>query len=107
MTVAYPMDETRSSFIEKSRAVYEFSLETDRHPPSIHLFGDKWFINRFFIKQSETRRGISILRQWKPDFNGSRKPVFHPTIGREAETMTLLSRCPSNFSLRVFGFRPR
>jgi hypothetical protein len=24
--------------IEKSRTVYDFSLETDRHPPSIHLF---------------------------------------------------------------------
>ena len=38
MTVAYPMDETRLSFIEKSQTVYEFSLETYRHPPSIHLF---------------------------------------------------------------------
>ncbi len=33
----------------------------------------------------------------KPD----KKPVFHPTNGREGETATLLSRCPLNFSLRV------
>ncbi|CAA9430744.1 MAG: hypothetical protein AVDCRST_MAG74-3681, partial [uncultured Pyrinomonadaceae bacterium] len=39
--------------------------------------------NRFFIKQTETPRGVIILRRWKPDFNGSRKPVFHPTNGRE------------------------
>jgi hypothetical protein len=32
MTAAYPMDETRSSFIEKSRTVYELSLKTCCHP---------------------------------------------------------------------------
>jgi len=57
-------------FIEKSQTVYDFGLETNRHPPGIHLFGDKWFINRFFIKQTETRRGISILRPWRLNFNG-------------------------------------
>ena len=39
-------------FIEKSQTVYDFGLETNRHPPGIHLFGDKWFINWFFIKQT-------------------------------------------------------
>jgi hypothetical protein len=32
MTVAYPLDETRSVFIEKIQTVYDLSLETDRHP---------------------------------------------------------------------------
>jgi hypothetical protein len=41
MTVAYPLDETHSVFIEKIQTVYDLSLETNRHPPSIHLFGDK------------------------------------------------------------------
>ncbi len=27
--------------------------------------------------------------------------------GREGETATFIWRCPSNFSLRVFGFAPR
>ncbi len=49
--------------IEKSQTVYDFGLETDHHPPGIHLLGDKWFINRFLLKQTETRRGISILRR--------------------------------------------
>jgi hypothetical protein len=35
------------------------------------------------------------------------KPVFHPTIGRERKTATLLSRRPLNFELRGFGFAPR
>jgi len=55
MTVAYPLDAHSFGFIEKSQTVYDFGLETNRHPPGIHLFGDKWFINRFFIKQTETR----------------------------------------------------
>ncbi len=57
----------------KSPTVYDFSLETDRHPPSIHLVGDKWLIKWFFIKQSETLRDVSILRRWKLNFNGRRK----------------------------------
>jgi hypothetical protein len=56
------MDETCLSFIEKIQTVYELSLETCRHPSSIHLFSDKQLLNRFFIKQTETRRGIDILR---------------------------------------------
>jgi hypothetical protein len=35
------------------------------------------------------------------------KPVFHPTIGREAKTATFLSRCLLSFGLRVAGFCPR
>jgi hypothetical protein len=54
MTAAYPMDETRSSFIEKSRTVYELSLETCCHPrQTFTLLATKWFINRFFIKQTK------------------------------------------------------
>ena len=34
-------------------------------------------------------------------------PVFHPTIGREGETATLLSRCLVSLNLREFGFAPR
>ncbi|MBA4183430.1 MAG: hypothetical protein H0X49_05385 [Acidobacteria bacterium] len=49
-----------NSNLEKQVSAHEFSLETDRHPPDIHLFGDKWLINRFFIKQAETCRGIDI-----------------------------------------------
>ncbi len=79
MTAAYPMDETRLSFIEKIQTVYELSLETYCHPSSIHLVGDRWFIKRFFIKQTKTRRGIDILRRWWLNFNRSWKPVFHPT----------------------------
>jgi hypothetical protein len=45
------LDETRS--VKKTQTVYDLSLETDRHPPSIHLVGDKWLINRFFIKQAK------------------------------------------------------
>jgi len=71
MTAAYPMDETRLSFIEKIQTVYELSLETYRHPSSIHLVGDRWFIKRFFIKQTKTRRGIDILRRWWLNFNRS------------------------------------
>jgi hypothetical protein len=41
-----------NSNLEKQVSAHEFSLETDRHPPGIHLFGDKRFINRFFIKQT-------------------------------------------------------
>jgi hypothetical protein len=63
MADAYPLDETGLSFIEKIQTVYDFGLETNRHRPSIHPFSDKWFINRFFIKQAETRRGIDILRR--------------------------------------------
>jgi len=59
-----------NSNLEKQVSAHEFSLETDRHPPGIHLFGDKWFINRFFIKQTKTRRGVSILRRWRLNFNG-------------------------------------
>jgi len=44
----------RNSNLDKQVSAHEFSLETNRHPAGIHLFGDKWFINRFFIKQ--TRR---------------------------------------------------
>jgi len=32
MAVAYPLDETRLSFIGKSQTVYDLSLETNRHP---------------------------------------------------------------------------
>jgi hypothetical protein len=49
----------RNSNLDKQVSAHEFSLETDRHPPGIHLFGDKWFINRFFIKQ--TRRSGAYL----------------------------------------------
>ena len=37
----------------------------------------------------------------------SQKPDFHPTIGREGETATFLSRCLLNSELREFGFAPR
>jgi hypothetical protein len=30
-----------NSNLEKQVSAHEFSLETDRHPPDIHLFGDK------------------------------------------------------------------
>ncbi len=96
-----------NSNLEKQVSAHEFSLETDRHPPDIHLFGDKWLINRFFIKQAETCRGIDILRRWTFNFNQSRKPVFHPTIGREGETATFLSRCLFTCCLRGFGFALR
>jgi hypothetical protein len=59
-----------NSNLEKQVSAHEFSLETDRHPPGIHLFCDKWFINRFFIKQTESRRGVSILHRWTFNFNG-------------------------------------
>ncbi len=36
-----------------------------------------------------------------------KKPVFHPTNGREGETATFLSRCSLNSELREFGFAPR
>jgi len=62
-----------NSNLEKQVSAHEFSLETDRHPPGIHLFGDKWFINRFFIKQTKTRRGVSILSRWTFNFNGRSK----------------------------------
>ncbi len=39
----------------------------------------------------------------KPD----KKPDFHPTIGREAKTATLLSRRPLNFGGLDGGFAPR
>jgi hypothetical protein len=96
-----------NSNLDKQVSAHELSLETDRHPPGIHLFSDKWLINRFFIKQTESRRGVSILRRWKPDFNGSRKPVFHPTNGREGETATLFLRCPLNSNGLGGGFAPR
>ncbi len=85
MTVAYPLDETRLSFIEKSQTVYDFGLETNRHPPSIHLSGDKWFINRFFFKQSK-RCGRKYDKPMDVSTSiEDEKPVFHPTIGREGE----------------------
>ena len=34
-------------------------------------------------------------------------PVFHPTIGREGETVTFLKRSLVNLELRVIGFAPR
>ena len=37
----------------------------------------------------------------------SQKPVFHPTIGREGETATLLSTALFTLKLRVGGFAPR
>jgi hypothetical protein len=63
----------RNSNLEIQVSAHEFSFETDRHLPSIHLFGDKWLINRFFIKQTETRRGVIILRRWRLNFNGRLK----------------------------------
>jgi hypothetical protein len=43
----------RNSNLEIQVSAHEFSFETDRYPPSIHLFGDKQLINQFFIKQTE------------------------------------------------------
>jgi hypothetical protein len=70
MTVAYPLDETRLRFIEKSQTVYDFGLETDRHPPSIHLFGDKWLIQSVLFQTSKTRRNDNIIRRQALNFNG-------------------------------------
>ncbi|MDQ3749711.1 MAG: hypothetical protein M3367_12000 [Acidobacteriota bacterium] len=36
-----------------------------------------------------------------------RKPVFHPTNGREGETATFSSRCPLNSNGLGGGFAPR
>jgi hypothetical protein len=48
------MDETRGS----DSAVYELSLETCRHPRRAFIFfSNKWFIKRFFIKQSRAAPG--------------------------------------------------
>ncbi len=65
--------------------------------PSIHLFGDKWFIERFFIKQTKTRRGVSILRRWRLNFNGRRKArlsSYHWTWGRNSDFVIALSFYP-------------
>jgi len=57
--------------------------------PSIH-FCERQIVNSVGSWQTkEMRRDVSILRQWMADFNPSRKPVFHPTIGREGETAIL------------------
>ncbi len=51
--------------------------------PDIHLLTTNGLSIGSLSNKRNTRRGVIILRRWKPDFNGSRKPVFHPTIGRE------------------------
>ncbi|MEJ7862529.1 MAG: hypothetical protein WKF90_12940, partial [Pyrinomonadaceae bacterium] len=54
------------------------------------------------------RRSFKVLNcQRTSRMKLSQKPVFHPTIGREAKTATFIRRCPSNFMLRGFGFAPR
>ena len=58
----------RNSNLAKQVSAHEFSLETNRHPPDIHLFGDKWFINRCFMgktPQSDTV-GEFILDEKSP-----------------------------------------
>jgi hypothetical protein len=39
--------------------------------------------------------------------NPSQKPGFHPTNGRERETVAFLSRCPLNLGGLAGGFAPR
>ena len=41
------------------------------------------------------------------DVQPGQKPGFHPTIGREGETATFLSRCLSNLGGLGGGFAPR
>ncbi len=43
-------------FIEKKQTVYDFSLETDRHPPSIHLFW-RQTVNQSVLYQTNERAG--------------------------------------------------
>jgi len=65
-------------------------------------------VNQSVLYQTnETLRDAFILRRWKLNFNGSRKPVFHPTNGREAETATLFGTSSVTFYVVAGGFRPR
>jgi hypothetical protein len=65
------MDETRLSFIEKIQTVYELSLETCRHPSSIHLYGDRWFIKSVLYQTIRNALGHKYFTpmvdglQWK------------------------------------------
>lgn len=65
------------------------------------------FINRFLIKQTETRRDVIILRRCRLDFNVSRKPVLHPTNGCKGAVSDFVFTCVFTFGLCVFGFAPR
>jgi hypothetical protein len=65
-------------------------------------------VNQSVLYQTtETCRDVSILRRWRLNFNGSRKPVFHPTIGRESETVTFIERCLLTFGGLSDGFAQR
>ncbi len=78
-----------NSNLEKQVSAHEFSLETDRHPPGIHLFGDKWLIVRFFIKQRKRAGAQLFYADGGSTSTEDEKPVFHPTNGREGKTRTL------------------
>jgi hypothetical protein len=56
MTAAYPMDETRLSFIEKIQTVYDLSLETDRHPRQTFTFW-RQMVNQSVLYQTNERSG--------------------------------------------------
>jgi hypothetical protein len=76
--------------------------------PSIHsYFSNKWFIKRFFIKETETRRG----RNYFTLMTGSTSmkvasPSFILPMDVMARAATFLSRCVVSFGELCGGFAP-